>query len=193
MADDRRIITGTHVVAKEGSLLEDGTTRKWKIDDTVNKTLGGKSIVDITATQNWSGGDFSGWYQGDNKSTELSVNSVTKADTTDGTENVKFLYVRNLDTTQNCYISLTTATTWNGTWASDIDAGGWITSGLATTDYGERSPSYSGDWDEGMYITVPAGGSVQLRGDSTGGLDMEHVRFRNSGSTAINIEYVLAE
>ena len=72
MADDRRIITGTHVVAQEGRLLEDGTTRKWKIDDLVGKSLGGKSIVtDVADTQDFAGGDA--WYQGDNKSTALVV------------------------------------------------------------------------------------------------------------------------
>ena len=45
-----------------------------------------------------------------------------------------------------------------------------------------------------MYIVVPPGGSVYLRGDSTDNLLMNHVRFRSSDSvTAINIEYVLAE
>jgi len=190
MADDRRIITGTHVVAKEGSLLEDDITRKWKMDDTVGKSLGGKSIVtDVADTQDALGGNL--WYQGDNKGTALSLPAgVTKADTTDGSENVQFLYVRNLDATLDCYVSLTTATTWDGTWASTTNDGNWQTS----TDYDTKSPSYDGRWDEGMYIIVPPGGSVSLRGDSTNNLDMEHIRFRSSdGNTAINIEYVLAE
>ena len=189
-ADDRRIITGTHVIAKEGSLLEDDTTRKWKIDDTVGKSLGGKSIItDVANTQDFAGGNS--WYQGDNKSTALSVDGVTKptGTTTADTGDVQFLYVRNLDTTQDCHVSLTTATTWNGTWAN-LDAGDWD---QGTADYTKKSPSYDGRWDEGMYIIVPPGGSVHLRGDSTGNHNLEHVRFRSSGSTAINIEYVLAE
>ena len=189
-ADDRRIITGTHVIAKEGSLLEDDITRKWKIDDTVGKSLGGKSIItDVANTQDFAGGNS--WYQGDNKSTALSVDGVTKptGTTTADTGDVQFLYVRNLDTTQDCHVSLTTATTWNGTWAN-LDAGDWD---QGTADYTKKSPSYDGRWDEGMYIIVPPGGSVHLRGDSTGNHNLEHVRFRSSGSTAINIEYVLAE
>jgi hypothetical protein len=188
MADDRRIITGTHVVAKEGSLLEGGleANRKWKMDDTVGKTLGGKSIVDITTTQNWSGGDYSGWYRGDNKSTELSVLGVTKADTTDGTEAMKFLYVRNLDATVDCLVSLTVETTWEGTFATATD---WDTPTAVA-----KTPSYDQRWDEGMYIIVPPGGSVQLRGNANNIPDLRHVHFRSGtpGST-INIEYVLAE
>ena len=187
-ADDRRIITGTHVVAKEGHPMEDTSVNKYVIDSQVGKTLGGKSIVtDVADTQDALGGNL--WYQGDNKGTALSVTSVVKADTTNGTENVKFLYVRNLDTTLDCHVSLTTTTTWNGTWAA-LTAGNWQTS----QDNTKKSPSYDPRWDEGMYIIVPPGGSVQLRGDSTGNLDMEHIRFSSSDSvTAINIEYVLAE
>jgi len=191
MADDRRIITGTHVVAKEGSLLEDDTTRKWKMDDTIGKSLGGKSIVtDVANTQDFAGGNA--WYQGDNKATALSVDGVTKptGTTTADTGDVKFLYVRNLDSTQDCYISLTTATTWN-TGSANTGDGDWD---QGDADYTKKAPSYDGRWDEGMYIVVPPGGSVSLRGDSGGNLDMEHIRFRSSdGNTAINIEYVLAE
>ena len=106
---------------------------------------------------------------------------------------VKFLYVRNLDSTQDCHISLTTSNTWNTEWS---DGDGSPTTGGDTGEwdyatYTSRNPSYDGRWDEGMYIIVPPGGSVHLRGVST--LSMGHVRFRSSGSTAINIEYVLAE
>jgi hypothetical protein len=190
MADDRRIITGTHVVAKEGSLLEDGTTRKWKMDDTIGKPLGGKSIItDVADTQDFAGGNA--WYQGDNKSTALSISGVTKptGTTTSDTGDVQFLYVRNLDTAVDCYISLTTATTWNTGWA-DTGDGDWD---QGDADYTKKTPSYDGRWDEGMYIIVPPGGSVQLRGDSTGHNNLEHVRFRSSDGTAINIEYILAE
>ena len=186
MADDRRIITGTHIVAKEGSLLEDGTTRKWKMDDTIGKSLGGKSIItDVADTQDFAGGNA--WYQGDNKSTALSVHGVTKpTGVTTDTDNVQFLYVKNLDATLDCHVSLTTVTTWTGTYAAAVD---WNTAtGVA------KVMSYDPRWDEGMYIIVPPGGSVQLRGDSTGSLDMEHVTFRSSNNnSAVNIEYVLAE
>jgi hypothetical protein len=199
MADDRRIITGTHVVAKEGSLLEDGTTRKWKIDDTVGKSLGGKSIVaDVANTQNFAGGDA--WYQGDNKSTALSVSGVTiPTGVSTDTDKVQFLYVKNLDTAVDCHVSLTVDSAWDtsgdgdGTWASTNSTGGWETSGAVTCDYTAKAPSYDGRWDEGMYIIVPPGGSVQLRGDGYNGLEMNHVRFRSGDGTAINIEYVLAE
>ena len=196
MADDRRIITGTHVVAKEGSLLEDGTTRKWKMDDTVGKSLGGKSSVNIADTQNFAGGNS--WYQGDNKSTALSVDGVTKptGTTTADTGDVQFLYVRNLDTTLDCHISLTTDQTWNGEWSNGVGSPstGGTNGQWEDTGYSNRNPSYDGRWDEGMYIIVPPGGSVHLRGDSTGHHNLEHVRFRSSNTqVAINIEYILAE
>ena len=189
-ADDRRIITGTHVVVKEGNVMEDTSVHKYIMKTSPGKSLGGKSILtDMEADQDFV--TSSRWYQGDNKGTALAVDGVTfpKSVTDSITNDVEFLYVKNLDTTQDCHVSLTTATTWNGTWANLTDDGHWYTG----TDYTKKSPSYDGRWDEGMYIIVPPGGSVHLRGDSTGHLNMEHVRFRSSGSTAINIEYVLAE
>ena len=195
-ADNRRIITGTHVVVKEGNEMEDTSVHKYIMKTVPGKALGGKSIVtDVNATQDFAGGNA--WYQGDNKSTALSVDGVTKptGTTTADTGDVQFLYVRNLDTAVDCYISLTTATTWNTGWANGDgspitggDTGEWD---YAT--YTSKNPSYDGRWDEGMYIIVPPGGSVQLRGDSTGHNNLEHVRFRSSDGTAINIEYVLAE
>ena len=189
-ADDRRIITGTHVVVKEGNVMEDTSVHKYIMKTSPGKALGGKSIItDVADTQDFAGGNA--WYQGDNKSTALSVDGVTKptGTTTADTGDVQFLYVRNLDATQDCHISLTTATTWNTGWANTGD-GDWD---QGDADYTKKLPSYDGRWDEGMYIIVPPGGSVHLRGDSTGHNNLEHVRFRSSGSTAINIEYVLAE
>ena len=197
MADDRRIITGTHVVAKEGNQMEDTGVHKYIIDSTVGKTLGGKSIVtDIADTQDFAGGNA--WYQGDNKSTALAITGVTKptGTTTADTGDVQFLYVRNLDTTNDVYISLTTANTWNGQWQNDAGSPstGSTNGQWQDTTYSNRNPSYDGRWDEGMYIIVPPGGSVQLRGDSTGHNNLEHVRFRPAaGIDSVNIEYVLAE
>jgi len=192
MADDRRIITGTHVVVKEGNITEDATApHKYIMKVSPGKPLGGKSIVtDVANTQNFAGGDA--WYQGDNKATALSVAGVTKpTGVTTDTDNLQFLYVRNLDATLDCYVSLTTASIWNTGWANTT-AGDWESGG--TGDYAKKAPAYDGRWDEGMYIVVPPGGSVQLRGDSIPNTQMNHVRFRSSnGTTAINIEYVLAE
>jgi hypothetical protein len=200
-ADDRRIITGTHVVAKEGNIMEDATVHKYVIDSTVGKALGGKSIVtDVANTQDFAGTSGE-WYRGDNKSTQLSIGGVTMPTGTDATDtgDVQFLYVRNLDATLDCYISLTTTQTWATGWSDgdgspnttveEADQGKWD---FGT--YSSRNPSYNGRWDEGMYLIVPPGGSVQLRGDSTGHLNLDHIRFRSSdGTTPMNIEYVLAE
>ena len=196
-ADDRRIITGTHVVVKEGNVMEDTSVHKYIMKVSPGKALGGKSIVtDVANTQDFAGGNA--WYQGDNKATALSVSGVTKptGTTTADTGDVQFLYVRNLDTTLDCYISLTTDNAWTGGWQDDngSPATGGTNGQWQDTTYANRNPSYDGRWDEGMYIIVPPGGSVHLRGDSTGHTNLAHVRFRSSDtSTAINIEYVLAE
>ena len=51
-ADNRRIITGTHIIPQEGHDREESVGTKWILDTTVDKTLGGKSTVtDINATQ----------------------------------------------------------------------------------------------------------------------------------------------
>ena len=191
-ADNRRIIIGTHVVAKEGNIMEDTSVHKYIINNSIGKSLGGKSIVtDVANTQDFAG-TAGEWYRGDNKSTALSVTSGTPpTGVTSDTEPVQFLYVRNLDATLDCHVSLTTTTLWGSGWALATAAGNWSD---GSTDYELKVPSYDGRWDEGMYIIVPPGGSVYLRGDSTDNLLMNHVRFRSSDSvTAINIEYVLAE
>ena len=62
-ADDRRIITGTHVVVKEGNEMEDTSVHKWIMKTVPGKALGGKSIVtDVNVTQDFAGGN--NWYQG---------------------------------------------------------------------------------------------------------------------------------
>ena len=179
MANDRRIITGTHVVAKEGKDLETGT--KYVIDTTVGKSLGGKStMTDMNATQ-WHASD---WYKESQTITTAPMKLGADASP------LKLLYIRNLDATGEVVVSLGVEQTWNGTWASGPsgDHGKW---NYAT--YTLRGPNYDGWWDEGMHIRIPAGASIELRGDDTNGL-IQEVYIRTAiGQASANIEYVIAQ
>jgi len=110
MADVRRIITGTHVVAKEGNEMEDTGVHKYVIDSTVGKSLGGKSsVTDIDNTQ-WHATE---WYS--------ASQTITTAPTKLGADAspLKFLYIRNLDVTGEVVVSLGVEQTWN-----DFGSGG---------------------------------------------------------------------
>ena len=174
MANDRRIITGTHVVAKEGKDLETGT--KYIIDSTVGKSLGGKSTVtDMDASQ-WHASD---WY----KASQAITATPTKlgADASP----LKLLYIRNLDATGEVVVSLGVEQLWNSGWAS---LNNWNDS-----DYTDRGPNYDGWWDEGSHIRIPAGASIELRGDGANGL-IQEVYIRTAiGQSSANIEYVIAQ
>jgi hypothetical protein len=180
MANDRRIITGTHVVAKEGKDLETGT--KYIMDTTVGKSLGGKSTVtDMDATQ-WHGSE---WYQ--------ASQVITTAPTKLGADAspLKFLYIRNLDATIEVVVSLGVEQLWNTGWQNAVgggDSGKW---NYAT--YTARSPNYDGWWDEGMHIRIPAEASIELRGDDTYGLIQEVYVRTAIGQASSSIEYVIAQ
>ena len=93
MADDRRIIMGTHVVPKEGNTMEGGSNRKWIIDNTINTSMGGKSTnTDIATTQT-----DNNWYKGDNKGTEVTFIGPYQLRNTSNADTLKFLYIKNLN------------------------------------------------------------------------------------------------
>jgi hypothetical protein len=110
MADDRRIITGVHVVAKEGNNTEGPpVVTKYVIDSTIGKSLGGKStMTDMDANQ-WHASD---WY----KESQTITTSPTKlgADASP----LKLLYIRNLDVTGEVVVSLGVEQLWNTGWSS---------------------------------------------------------------------------
>ena len=174
MANDRRIITGTHVVAKEGNDLETGT--KYVIDSTVGKSLGGKSTVTDMDANQWHASD---WYK--------ASQAVTTAPMQLGNDSspLKLLYIRNLDATGEVVVSLGVEQTWNAGWAS---SNFWNDS-----DYTDRGPNYDGWWDEGSHIRIPAGASIELRGNGANGL-IQEVYIRTAiGQASANIEYVIAQ
>ena len=176
MADGRRVITGTYVIAKEGNDTEGPPiTTKYIIDSTVGKTLGGKSIV-TTSNGQWA---VSAWYV---ESTVAGQNLLSLGSTASP---VKFLYIKNLDTTTHLNVSLGVEQIWNTGWSA---ANNWEDS-----TYTDRPPSYDGWWDEGCHITIPPKGSIQLRGDGTNFLITEvFVRTNNKEIVSQNIEYVIA-
>jgi hypothetical protein len=175
MANDRRIITGTHVVAKEGKDLETGT--KYIIDSTVGKSLGGKSnVTDMDASQ-WHASD---WYS---ETTTIDGSNLHKLGS-DGSA-CKFLYIRNLDATGEVVVTLGVEQTWNGTWSTNNS---WD-----DTTYTDRGPNYDGWWDEGCHIRIPAGASIELRGDDTNVLIQEVYIRPAVGQVSGTIEYIIAQ
>jgi len=179
MANNRRIITGTHVVAKEGNDTEGPpAVTKYIMDSTIGKALGGKStMTDMNATQ-WHASD---WYK--------ESQTITTAPTKLGADAspLKLLYIRNLDATGEVVVSLGVEQLWNTGW-ENTSAGKW-----QLTDYTARGPNYDGWWDEGMHIRIPAGASIELRGDDTNGLIQEVYIRTATGQASANIEYVIAQ
>jgi len=100
MADDRRIITGTYIIPKEGNDREESVGTKWIIDTDVDKTLGGKSIVTDINRNQW----HNDWTSMDHPS-KTSTATITLSPTNqsvyqinDDTNTVKFFYIKNLGT-----------------------------------------------------------------------------------------------
>ena len=176
MADDRKVITGVSVIAKEGNDLESGT--KYIIDSTIAKVLGGKSSVDINENQ-WHATD---WY----KSTLTVTNGMTKIG--NDSSDCAFLYIKNLNPTYGALVTLGVEQTWNGTWSTNNN---WDDS-----TYTDRPPNYDGWWDEGCHISVPAGASILLRGDGTN-LKIEEVYARPQSLTdspdGLEVEIIIAK
>jgi hypothetical protein len=114
MADNRRIITGTHIVPKEGNTMEEAVGTKWILDTSVGKTLGGKSIVtDINANQwhdDWTSMDHPSLTPATTITLSPSSQSVYQLD--DDTSTVKFFYMKNLGVSDSITISLDSGGDW---------------------------------------------------------------------------------
>ena len=178
MANDRKVITGVSVIAKEGGDLESGT--KYIIDSTVSKVLGGKSNVDIYQNQ-WHATD---WY----KSTLTVTNGMTKIGNV--ADDCAFLYIKNLDASFGVIVTLGVKQEWDGVgeWSTDNNWG--------DSTYTDRPPNYDGWWDEGAHISVSAGGSILLRGDGTN-LKIKEVYARPQSITdspdGVEVEIIIAK
>ena len=180
MADDRRIIFGTHVVPKEAADAEESIPQKWTImrqdtsGDVVATTLGGKSTCTDLANSQWSDSWTSMAHQ--------QMNWEDWDDTTDISGN------RWEDVEEY----------WNGT--AEVGTGAGI---ALSDDTGDVSFCYikntgttndlsvAVDGDNDYFILVPPGGSVQFRGgDAAFNCDQVYMKAVGGSTTA---EYIIAK
>jgi hypothetical protein len=179
MADNRRIIMGTHIVPKEGSLLEDGSTRKWIMDNTVNTTMGSKSVnTDISSNQT-----DNNWYKGDNKGTEVTFTGPYQLRDSNNADTLKFLYIKNLNASSGATLTVSLAA--EGEWDdSDANSGNitWNTAPAASV----RNAGY---WNPDYFLEIAPGSSIMLRGDGTTKCDAVHVY----ASAESKIEFLIAK
>ena len=179
MADDRRIIMGTHVVPKEGSLLEDGSTRKWMMDNTINTSMGGKAInTDIASSQT-----DNNWYKGDDKGTEVTFTGPYQLRDSNNAAILKFLYIKNLNASGGATLTVSLAA--EGEWDdSDANSGNltWNTAPAASV----RNAGY---WNPDYFLQIAPGSSIMLRGDGITKCDAVHV----DASTESKIEFIIAK
>ena len=120
MADDRRIITGTYIVPKEGNDREESVGTKWIVDTAVNKTFGGKSqVTDINATQ-WHNDWTSMDHPSQTPTTTITITPTVQSvyQLNDDTSTVKFFYIKNLGNVDNDDVSITISLDSPGDWDS---------------------------------------------------------------------------
>ena len=168
MPNARRVIFSTYVVPTQSVESEETSIRHTEFNSTVGKTLGGRGIATINATQ-WGDGWTSFAHQGaywedmsDNWNllgetwSGFRFLKTTPSNLTDDTSDLAFLYIKNVGNVgdENCLVSL------NGT---------------------------SGNY----YIIIPPQGSVHLRGDGTT-LDCNDV-FVKSNTSTTTIEWIIAK
>ena len=181
MADDRRIIMGSHVVPKEGSLLEDGSTRKWVLDNSINTTMGGKATnTDVASSQT-----DNNWYKGDDKGTEVTFTGAYQLRDSDNADTLKFLYIKNLNASGGATLTVSLAA--EGEWNEALDANGgalvWEDSAASAA---VRNGGY---WNPDYFLKIVPGSSIMLRGDGTTRADAVHVY----ASAESKIEFVIAK
>ena len=181
MADDRRIIMGTHVVPKEGSLLEDGSTRKWVLDNSINTTMGGKATnTDVASSQT-----DNNWYKGDDKGTEVTFTGAYQLRNSAEADDLKFLYIKNLNASggTTLTVSLAAEGEWN---EAGQAAGGAITWNTAPATGVRGNTGY---WNPDYFLKIVPGSSIMLRGDGTTKCDAVHLY----ASAESKIEIIIAK
>ena len=181
MADGRRIIMGTHVVPKEGSLLEDGSTRKWILDNSINTTMGSKAInTDVASSQT-----DNNWYKGDDKGTEVTFTGAYQLRNSAEADDLKFLYIKNLNASggTTLTVSLAAEGEWN---EAGQAAGGAITWNTAPATGVRGNTGY---WNPDYFLEIAPGSSIMLRGDGTTKCDAVHVY----ASAESKMEFIIAK
>ena len=183
MADDRRIIMGTHVVPKEGSLLDPSTgtgTRKWILDNSINTTMGGKATnTDVASTQT-----DANWYKGDDKGTEVTFTGAYQLRNSAEADDLKFLYIKNLNASGGTTLTVSLAA--EGEWNEAGDANGGA---LVWEDSADSAAVRNGGyWNPDYFLEIAPGSSIMLRGDGTKA-DAVHVY----ASAESKIEFIIAK
>ena len=183
MADDRRIIMGTHVVPKEGSLLEDGSTRKWVIDNSINTTMGGKAInTDVASSQT-----DNNWYKGDDKGTEVTISAGDAYQLRNSAEAdvLKFLYIKNLNVSGGTTLTVSLAAEGEWNEAGDANGGALVWEDSAAS----AAVRNGGYWNPDYFLEIAPGSSIMLRGDGTTKCDAVHV----DASAESKMEFIIAK
>jgi|TARA_R100001530_G_scaffold7728_1_gene8345 hypothetical protein len=185
MADDRRIIMGTHVVPKEGSLLEDDSTRKWVLDNSINTAMGGKATnTDVASDQT-----DNNWYKGDNKGTEVTFIGTYQLENTSNTDTLKFLYIKNLNASGGTTLTVSLAAEGEWNEAGDADGGALVWEDSAAS----AAVRNGGYWNPDYFLEIAPGSSIMLRGDGgttdTTKCDAVHVY----ASAESKIEFIIAK
>jgi len=217
MADNRRIITGTHIVPKEGNTMEEAVGTKWILDTHVGKTLGGKSTVtDVNKDQwhdDWTSMDHPSLTPTTTITLSPTVQSVYQLD--DDTSTVKFFYMKNKGVSASITISLDSGGDWDSystTDASDEEwqlttaewqaaSSNWQTySDDTTTDFWENTTRLWEGPGFAKSAIIPPGGALYMRSGGSGGtsftINQVHVylgEYPTNGTSAVDIEYVIAK
>ena len=178
-ADKRRIILGTHVVPKEGSLLEDGSTRKWVMDNSINTTMGGKFEITSDDSEMAVDQTDNNWYKA-----EVTFTGAYQLRNSAEADDLKFLYIKNLNASggTTLTVSLAAEGEWN---EAGHTAGGAITWNTAP-DPGVRGNT--GYWNPDYFLEIAPGSSIMLRGDGTKA-DAVHIY----ASAESKIEFIIAK
>jgi len=217
MTDDRRIITGTHIIPKEGNDREESVGTKWVLDTSVNKALGGKSkVTDINATQwhnDWTSMDHPN--KTPTATITLSPGSQSVYQLDDDTSTVKFFYMKNLGNDASITISLDSGGDWDSYSATDASDEEWQLITAEWQDASSNWQTYSDDtstdfWENTSRLwegpgfaksaIIPPQGALYMRSGGTGGtsftIDKVHIflgEYPNQGTSAVDIEYVIAK
>jgi|TARA_R110000824_G_scaffold339965_4_gene526495 hypothetical protein len=177
MADDRRIIMGTHVVPKEGSLLEDGSTRKWVMDNSINTSMGGKSTnTDVASSQT-----DDNWAKGKTKGTEVTFIGPYQLRNTSNTDALKFLYIKNLNAPGGTTLTVSLAAEGEYLDYAADPANDWNTTLASSIRNGGR-------WNPDYFLEIVPGSSIMLRNDGLTKADAVHVH----ASAESKMEFIIA-
>ena len=136
MADDRRIITGTYISPRESNNREELVGTKSILDSDINKTLGGKSTVTTLSNNQWSNDWTSMNHPNTTQASQITFggSNTNIYQLRNNTTTVDFLYIKNLDDSNDITVSLEAAGTytdfeagsaynWNMLYDEEIDPG----------------------------------------------------------------------